>query len=102
MRFLISTRYAPVALLAGAAVGLSGGCREPRRSAPPPVAAAPRPTISPQDWEYLLREAREARDAGRLADAAVAYKKALEHRPDWVEGEWVLGVAGPPASAAAP
>jgi tetratricopeptide (TPR) repeat protein len=42
-------------------------------------------------FEILSRQAAEARDARRLAEALSLYRKALKLKPDWVEGLWAAG-----------
>ena len=41
-------------------------------------------------FDRLVKQAEQAREAGRLADAASQYREALALRPDWVEGHWAL------------
>jgi tetratricopeptide (TPR) repeat protein len=48
-------------------------------------------TPPPRDFAALSVKADTARDAGRLDDAVVLYKKALALRPGWAEGWWSLG-----------
>lgn len=47
-------------------------------------------SLSP-NFAVLSQRAAEARDADRLEEAIVLYKKALALRPKWVEGWWALG-----------
>lgn len=42
-------------------------------------------------FEALAKSATAAREAERLEDAIRDYQRALEIRPDWVEGWWYLG-----------
>jgi tetratricopeptide (TPR) repeat protein len=46
---------------------------------------------SADDFDALSRSATAAREAGRPADAISLYQRALQLRPDWVEGWWYLG-----------
>jgi predicted Zn-dependent protease len=48
-------------------------------------------TQSADDFESLSRSATTAREAGHPADAIPLYQRALQLRPDWVEGWWYLG-----------
>ncbi len=45
----------------------------------------------PTDFKTLSAQADAARDADRLDDAIVLYRKALALRPGWSEGWWSLG-----------
>ncbi len=86
-------------VLAGAAFGLAGcGGQEPRspgpapygpqaREGPPPARRAPELA-----FDAIVKQAQEARDAGRLAEAVTLYEAALGQKPGWAEGEWVLGL----------
>ncbi len=51
-------------------------------------AARPRPSPS---FEALSRQAMAARDAGRLDEAVVLFRKALKQKPDWADGWWGVG-----------
>jgi tetratricopeptide (TPR) repeat protein len=42
-------------------------------------------------FDVLSRQAAEARDAKRPAEALALYKKALKLKPDWTEGLWEAG-----------
>jgi len=42
-------------------------------------------------FDALSRQAAEARDAKRPAEALALYKKALKLKPDWTEGLWEAG-----------
>lgn len=53
-----------------------------------PVLAAQAPTSS---FSALSQQAQAARDAHRLPNAIELYMKALQLKPDWVEGLWNLG-----------
>lgn len=44
-----------------------------------------------QNIETLQKKADEARDAGRLEEAAKLYQRALMINPKWTEGWWSLG-----------
>jgi tetratricopeptide (TPR) repeat protein len=48
-------------------------------------------SVPAESFEALARGAREARDAGRVAEAIDLYRKAVEARADWDEGWWYLG-----------
>jgi len=43
------------------------------------------------NFEQFSKRAAEARDADRLEEAVVLYKKALALRPKWEDGWWALG-----------
>ena len=43
-------------------------------------------------WDQLVKEAADAREAGRLDEAIALYGKAVGQRADWTEGHWYLGV----------
>ncbi|MGB8323574.1 MAG: tetratricopeptide repeat protein [Candidatus Acidiferrum sp.] len=58
---------------------------------PPRTIARPIQTQSADDFESLSRSATAARDADHPADAIPLYQRALQLRPDWVEGWWYLG-----------
>ena len=53
-----------------------------------PQAGASAPS---RDFESLRQRADEARDAGRLDEAAKLYHRALAINPKWAEGWWSLG-----------
>lgn len=54
--------------------------------------AATNPKGSPGgEFKTLTAKAAAARDAERLDDAAVLYRKALHLNPRWAEGWWTLG-----------
>ncbi|HEY1483162.1 MAG TPA: tetratricopeptide repeat protein [Candidatus Acidoferrum sp.] len=59
----------------------------------PATGAIARPiqAQSVDDFESLSRSATAAREAGHPADAILLYRRALQLRPDWVEGWWYLG-----------
>jgi tetratricopeptide (TPR) repeat protein len=42
-------------------------------------------------FEILSRQAAEARDGKRPADALILFRKALQLKPDWAEGLWAVG-----------
>ena len=46
---------------------------------------------APADFDALRQQAEEARAAGRVAEAAVLYERALAIQPSWTEGHWNLG-----------
>jgi tetratricopeptide (TPR) repeat protein len=52
------------------------------------ATARPHPVPS---FETLSRQAAEARDAKRIAEALTLYRKALKLKPDWTEGLWEAG-----------
>ncbi len=49
------------------------------------------PAKSGATFAALSAQADAAREAGRLADAATLYRRALAKRPDWGDGWWSLG-----------
>ncbi|HXK08947.1 MAG TPA: tetratricopeptide repeat protein [Vicinamibacteria bacterium] len=57
--------------------------------------AAAQPAGPPREasaaFEDLARRAEEARQGGRLDDAASLYRQAIALRPRWAEGLWALG-----------
>jgi tetratricopeptide (TPR) repeat protein len=60
-----------------------------------PTGGAPSRTAAPAKsaaWDKLVKEAADAREAGRLDEATALYGKAVGQRPDWTEGHWYLGV----------
>lgn len=46
---------------------------------------------STETFDDLAKSADAARDTGRLDRAAVLYQQALQLKPDWRQGWWVLG-----------
>jgi len=56
----------------------------------PALPAQTRPA-SPSSFAALAAKADAARDAERLDEALVLYRKALALRPSWAEGWWSLG-----------
>jgi tetratricopeptide (TPR) repeat protein len=46
----------------------------------------------PANFASIAQAAGTARDAHRPADAISLYRRALDLRPDWVEGWWYLGI----------
>lgn len=46
---------------------------------------------APSGFDTLAKQAAEARDAGKLDDAAKLYRRALTLNPRWTEGWWALG-----------
>ena len=52
--------------------------------------APARPDGAPS-FEVLSRQAAEARDTKRLAEALILFRKALQLKPDWAEGLWEAG-----------
>jgi tetratricopeptide (TPR) repeat protein len=58
--------------------------------APPANPAPAHPRAAPS-FEVLSRQAAEARDAKRPAEALALYRKALKLKPDWAEGLWESG-----------
>ncbi|HYE73620.1 MAG TPA: tetratricopeptide repeat protein [Blastocatellia bacterium] len=66
------------------------GRAQTKRKTPAPTQAKP----SPQNtavFNEAVKLANEARDAGRLRDAAENYLKALQINPAWAEGWWYVG-----------
>jgi tetratricopeptide (TPR) repeat protein len=57
----------------------------------PPANPAPAQPHSAPSFETLSRQAAEARDAKRLAEALALYRKALKLKPDWADGLWEAG-----------
>src|ERR1035438_10053812 len=57
----------------------------------PPANPAPARAHAAPSFEVLSRQAAEARDTKRLAEALILYRKALKHKPDWAEGLWEAG-----------
>jgi tetratricopeptide (TPR) repeat protein len=53
-----------------------------------PAPATPRAGPS---FETLSRQAVEARDTKRLAEALALFRKALQIKPDWADGLWEAG-----------
>ncbi len=47
--------------------------------------------MPPASFDTLSRKADEAREAGRLEEAAALYREALKQRPRWADGWWYLG-----------
>jgi tetratricopeptide (TPR) repeat protein len=47
--------------------------------------------LPPAPFDDLSRRASEAREAGRLEEAATLYRDAVTLQPAWVEGWWYLG-----------
>jgi tetratricopeptide (TPR) repeat protein len=43
------------------------------------------------DFERLAVAAHQARESGKLEEAAARYREALSLRPEWAEGWWYLG-----------
>src|ERR1700693_4597819 len=58
---------------------------------PTRTIAHPIQTQSADDFDSLSSSATAAREAGHPADAIPLYQRALQLRPDWVEGWWYLG-----------
>jgi|HubBroStandDraft_1064217.scaffolds.fasta_scaffold00716_5 tetratricopeptide (TPR) repeat protein len=52
---------------------------------------APGKPHAPPSFEALSRQAADARDAKRPAEALSLYRKALKLKPDWAEGFWEAG-----------
>ena len=46
---------------------------------------------SPSSFEELSHQAEQARDAKRLDEALILYKRGLELKPDWEDGWWNAG-----------
>ncbi len=46
---------------------------------------------TPESFESLTQSASAEREAGKVEEAVRDYQRALEIRPDWVEGWWYLG-----------
>lgn len=71
------------------AVGSSGACTgmEAQNHSSAPRAAK----RTSEQFETLRKRADEARDAGRLDEAAKLYDRALGTNPKWTEGWWSLG-----------
>ncbi len=52
---------------------------------------APERPQAPPGFETLAKNAVEARDANRLDEALVLYRRALKLKPDWGDGLWSYG-----------
>ena len=48
-------------------------------------------TAQTSTFDALAKQAADAREAGRLEEAAALYRRAVEGRADWNEGLWYLG-----------
>ena len=59
----------------------------------PADASQQAPRAATSDVATLSKRAEDARDAGRLEEAAALYRQALARRPGWKEGWWGLGTA---------
>src|ERR1035438_10563934 len=57
----------------------------------PPANPAPARAHAAPSFETLSRQAAEARDTKRLAEALILYRKALKLKPDWADGLWEAG-----------
>jgi tetratricopeptide (TPR) repeat protein len=57
---------------------------------PPARAAASGREAAASRFDTTAKKAAEAREAGRLEEAAAHYRKALELKPDWTDGRWAL------------
>ncbi|MGA2272597.1 MAG: tetratricopeptide repeat protein [Bryobacteraceae bacterium] len=55
------------------------------------ASSAPAVPHAAPSFEVLSRQAVEARDGKRLAEALTLFRKALQLKPDWVEGLWEAG-----------
>jgi tetratricopeptide (TPR) repeat protein len=51
----------------------------------------PQTKPTPESFDSIAQRAAAARDADRLDEAVLLYKKALAVRPQWAEGWWSLG-----------
>lgn len=58
------------------------------QAAQPPVR--PGAGKRPATFDRLASEAAAARTAGKLAEAAALYERALERKPGWTEGRWAM------------
>jgi tetratricopeptide (TPR) repeat protein len=56
-----------------------------------PASQAPAPSAAPESFESLAGQATAARESARVEDAVRLYRRALEKRPGWDEGQWYLG-----------
>lgn len=85
-------------LLALALSMLSGQSSAQPKTAPPAKKAAPHPApraphAGSVEFDKIVKEAADARDAGRIDDSIALYQKAVKLRPSYVEGYWSLGTA---------
>ncbi len=87
-RFLLIL-FAAAALTAGSARAQT----PPKPAAPAAQAPARGRANTPAGggFDALAKQAAEAREAGRLDEAAGLYEKALAQRASWTEGHWYLG-----------
>lgn len=65
------------------------------QSSKPAKPAQPRPQAAraAAAFDDLAAKATTAREESRLEEAIALYQKALQQKPDWVEGQWYLGTA---------
>ncbi|MEJ2007528.1 MAG: tetratricopeptide repeat protein [Acidobacteriota bacterium] len=56
------------------------------------AVAAPQARTTPQTFEGLSAQARQAYKADHLQEAAQLFTRAVKLRPDWTEGWWALGM----------
>jgi tetratricopeptide (TPR) repeat protein len=75
-----------LALLGAPGVSASAG----DEGAPAGKAASRRHAGPSAEFDRIARSAAAAREAGKLAEAAEAFGKALRLRPEWIEGHWSL------------
>jgi len=67
-----------------------------QKPAPPKAATAkpaPKPDASSPEFEKLLKQATDARQAERWDEAIGLYARLLKLKPDYVEGYWYQGTA---------
>jgi tetratricopeptide (TPR) repeat protein len=51
---------------------------------------AKRQAAASATFERIAKQATDARTAGKLDEAAGHYRKALDLKPDWIDGHWAL------------
>lgn len=63
------------------------------RTAPKPAAKPSRPAAASVDFDKLLKEATDARQAEQWDKAVDLYGRIVKLKPDYVEGHWYQGLA---------
>ena len=78
----------------GLAMGFQEG-RPPQVKTAPGAAKRAARAAAPAKGEFdrIVRNAAETREAGRLEESIALYQRAVRLRPSWAEGHWHIGTA---------
>jgi len=83
----------PAAILLATAIVAAQSAKPPAKAGTPAKGTPATKAASNPEFDRLLKQATDARQAERWEDAIALYAKAVKLRPDYVEAYWYQGTA---------